>query len=42
MEIVQATENDLEELLDLYRRAADRMEVSGLKQWHWACIRRRN
>ena len=35
MEIVQATENDLEELLDLYRRAADRMEVSGLKQWHW-------
>ena len=35
MEIVQATEKDLEELLDLYRRAADRMEAAGLKQWHW-------
>ena len=35
MEIVQATENDLEELLDLYQRATDQMEADGLKQWHW-------
>ena len=35
MEIVRATENDLEELLDLYQRAAYRMEAEGLKQWHW-------
>ena len=35
MEIYQATEKDLEELLDLYQRAADQMEAGGLKQWHW-------
>ena len=35
MEIVRATENDLEELLLLYQRAADQMEAEGLKQWKW-------
>ncbi len=35
MEIVRAGESDLEELLDLYQRAADQMEAAGLKQWHW-------
>ncbi len=35
MDIIRATENDLEELLNLYRRAADQMEAAGLKQWHW-------
>ena len=35
MEIVQATENDLEELLALYRRVCESMEAEGLKQWHW-------
>lgn len=35
MDIIRATESDLEELLDLYQRAADQMEADGLKQWHW-------
>ena len=35
MELVKATESDLEELLALYQRAAYRMEAEGLHQWHW-------
>ena len=35
MELIRATESDLEELLALYQRAADQMEAEGLKQWHW-------
>ena len=35
MELYKATEADLEELLGLYRRAADFMQENGLRQWRW-------
>ncbi len=35
MELMKATETDLEELLALYQRAADQMKAEGLEQWHW-------
>ena len=35
MELIKATEADLEELLGLYQRAADQMKAEGLKQWEW-------
>ena len=35
MELIRATEADLEELLALYQRAADQMQAEGLKQWEW-------
>lgn len=35
MELIRATENEMEELLSFYRHVADNMEESGLQQWHW-------
>ena len=35
MELIRATENEMEELLAFYRHVADNMEESGLQQWHW-------
>ena len=35
MELIQATEQELEELLAFYEHVADNMEESGLRQWHW-------
>ena len=35
MELIRATENELDELISFYRHVADYMEESGLEQWHW-------
>ena len=35
MELIRATEQELEELLTFYRHVADRMEEEGLQHWHW-------
>ena len=35
MELIQATERDLQELYSLYRRTAAEMKNSGLNQWNW-------
>ncbi|MBR3334129.1 MAG: GNAT family N-acetyltransferase [Clostridia bacterium] len=35
MELIRATEQDVEELLAFYRHVADTMEEKGLQQWHW-------
>lgn len=35
MELIRATENDLQELYSLYRRTADNMKLNGLNQWNW-------
>ena len=35
MELIRATERELDELLAFYRHVADRMEESGLQHWHW-------
>ena len=35
MELIRATEQDLDELLSFYRHVADNMEEKGLQQWHW-------
>jgi mannose-6-phosphate isomerase len=35
MELIKATEQDLKELLSLYRRTAEHMEDGGLHHWHW-------
>ena len=35
MELIKATEQDLRELLVLYRRTAEHMEDGGLRHWHW-------
>ena len=35
MELIRATENELEELLSFYRIVADNMEETGLQHWHW-------
>ena len=35
MELIQATEQELEGLLAFYQRVAQSMAESGLRQWHW-------
>jgi mannose-6-phosphate isomerase len=35
MEIMRATEQDLEELLSFYQRTADQMEEREIRHWHW-------
>ena len=35
MELIRATERDVEELLAFYQHVADTMEEKGLQQWHW-------
>ena len=35
MELIRATEQELDELLAFYRHVADHMEEKGLQQWHW-------
>ena len=35
MELIRATEQELEELLSFYRHVADTMEESGVQHWHW-------
>ena len=35
MELIKATENDLQDLYRLYRRTADNMRENGLNQWTW-------
>ena len=35
MEIIRATEQDLEELLAFYQRVADEMEGKDIRHWHW-------
>ena len=35
MELIRAAESDYEEVLALYRRAADLMQREGSTQWHW-------
>lgn len=35
MELIRATENDLQDLYSLYRRTADNMKLNGLNQWNW-------
>lgn len=35
MELIKATENDLQDLYSLYRRTADHMKQNGLNQWNW-------
>ena len=35
MELIRATENDLQDLYRLYRRTADNMRENGLNQWTW-------
>ncbi len=35
MELIRATERDVDELLAFYRHVADTMEEKGLQQWHW-------
>ena len=37
MELIRATEQELDELLAFYQHTADRMEESGLQHWHWGC-----
>ena len=35
MEIIRATEQELEELLTFYRHVADNMEEHAIRHWHW-------
>ena len=35
MELIQATERELDELLAFYQHVADHMEEKGLQHWHW-------
>ncbi len=35
MELIRATEGDLQELYSLYRRTAEHMKQTGLNQWNW-------
>ena len=35
MDLIRATEQELEELLAFYELVADHMEKQGLQQWHW-------
>ena len=35
MEIIRATEQELEELLSFYRHVADQMEEHSIRHWHW-------
>ena len=35
MELIRATEREAAELIAFYQHVADRMEDSGLRQWHW-------
>lgn len=35
MELIQAQEHDLQDLLNFYRMVADHMEDSGIRHWHW-------
>ena len=35
MEIIQATEQELDELLAFYRHVADQMEEQAIRHWHW-------
>ena len=35
MELIRATESDLQDLYSLYRRTADNMKLNGLNQWNW-------
>ncbi len=35
MELIKATESDLQDLYSLYRRTAERMKQEGLNQWNW-------
>ena len=35
MELIRATEQELDELLAFYQHVADHMEEKGLQQWHW-------
>ncbi len=35
MEIIRATEQELDELLSFYQRVADGMEARGIHHWHW-------
>ena len=35
MELIKATENDLQDLYSLYRRTAENMKQNGLNQWNW-------
>ena len=35
MEIIRATEQELEELLSFYQTVADNMEEHAIRHWHW-------
>ena len=35
MEIIQATEKELNELISFYQVVTDNMEENTLTQWHW-------
>ena len=35
MELIKATENELQELCSLYQRTAENMKQNGLNQWNW-------
>ena len=35
MELIRATERDVDELLAFYQHVADNMEETGLQHWHW-------
>ena len=35
MEIIRATEEELEELLSFYETVADNMEERAITHWHW-------
>ena len=35
MELIRATEKDIQELILLYQHTADSMKEAGLNQWNW-------
>ena len=35
MELIKATESDLQDLYSFYRRIAENMKENGLNQWNW-------
>jgi len=35
VELIRATENDMEELISFYRHVADNIRETGLQRWHW-------
>ena len=38
MNMIRATEQELDELLVFYQTAADQMEAHGIRHWHWGLI----